>query len=95
MFSKFASSSLFLLQLAEKVDPTDIPEPNHSSRKEMNAGYLPYSEHPPNKRRPLKKAFVLPPDAVLVDLSQVTSSSTKKIIVKIHHPHHYCTMCQQ
>ena len=80
MFSKLASSSLSSsYNWMKKIDPTAIPEPTHSRRKDLNVPYPPFSERPAIKRRPSKKPFILPPSAVIVDLSQETSSESKHI----------------
>ena len=76
--NKFALSSIYSSSnWLKKIDPTVIPEPRHSHRKDLNVGYLPFSEREPVIRYLEKKPFTLPPGAVVVDLSHSTSSSTK------------------
>jgi hypothetical protein len=99
MFSKFASSSLSSsYNWIKKVDPTAIPDPKHSRRKDLNVGYPPFSEREPVTRRSYtasKKPFVIPQSAVVIDLCNIdssitgqNSSSTKQSpsYPKYHHP---------
>jgi hypothetical protein len=82
MFSKATVSSLAsTCNWMKKIDPTDIPEPKHASRSDLNVHPLPYSKRSSFKR-PSEKRVLAPPQRLFVDLYSDAKPSSLEVALK-------------